>query len=82
MRCAELGPDATTILAVDSMFTKRGRMGFHGGSLSKEVFPSAVPSCQNTTHQRNTAGDAKIVSPKLADTCWKFSHILLSVILF
>lgn len=41
-------------------------MGFHGGSLSKEVFPSAVPSCRGAIHVRNTAGNGEIVSPKLS----------------
>lgn len=36
MMCTELGPDAR-ILAVNSMFTKMGRMDFDDGSLSKDV---------------------------------------------
>lgn len=60
-RINELGPDAA-ILAVNSVFTKRGRTGvFHDGSPSKEVFTSAVPSCQNDAHQGNAAGNAEIV---------------------
>lgn len=36
-------------------------MDFHDGSLSKEV-SSAVPSCQNATHQKNTVNMLKLYS--------------------
>lgn len=80
MMYTQLGPDAR-ILAINSMFTKMERMEFRDGSLCKEV-SSAIPSCQNASHQRNTVGHAEIMSPKLVDTHFKSEHILLLMTLF
>lgn len=64
MMCTELGPDAR-ILAINSMFTKMGRMDFHDGSLSKEV--SEQSPALRTPFTRGTQQDM----PKLCPLKWQ-----------